>query len=119
MRRWLYVWWVPLLGLALSTSGTMSAVALVEAGHGLASMPCIVTAVIAIGVAFIDIMPESWGHTRRMNIDPRPCGSCMCINTAHESTLRTLAAVTKDRDELREALVTLQLEPPPRTGRTP
>ena len=109
MRRWWFIWWVPLVGVALATGAGVSGAALAMAGHGLAVAPCVVTMVISFGCAVVDILPESWGYERRQRIDPRPCSDCRCINTVHASTVRQLAAVTKDRDELREAIVVLSI----------
>ena len=107
MKRWLYVWWVPLLGLALATGSAMGGAALADAHRGLASVPCWVTMVVSFGVAFVDILPESWGYDRRLALAKRPCEGCAAID-------RRLVAVTKDRNELREALATLALPADPR-----
>lgn len=106
VRRWLFLWGPPLFALALSAGSCMTAAAVVEAGHSIASVPFWVTMTVSFFVALTDILPDSWGDRRKRRLVAYPCKACVLID-------RKLASVTKDRDELREALAVLRLPESP------
>lgn len=100
MRRWLYVWGPSLIGAALATGAGTVGAALGTAGHYVAMAPLIVLATVATIVSIVDSACGS--ETRRRRLDDVPCRACVAID-------KRLAAVTKDRDELRAAILVLDV----------
>lgn len=104
MRRWLVAWGPPLFGLALSTGAAMGAAALALGGYVIPTIPCVVTAGVALIYSLWDVASDSSpsrsgpavrGEAFDDEQDRKPCASC--------------AALRRDRDELREAIAVLEL----------
>ena len=113
MRRFLVVWGPDLVGGALATGCGMGVVACGMAARWLFLVPAMEGHAESAAATVKDLIDiPSTGPARREDAFDSHCKMCVAKD-------QRLAAVTKDRDELREALLTLQLEPAPRTGRTP
>ena len=100
MRRFLAAWGPPLFATVLVASSVSGATWCVLGSHWLAVPFPLIAAVVALIASLVDL--EEGGPSRRRT--KVACSSCYVKEL-------DLAAVTKDRDELREALATLQLEP--------
>lgn len=100
MRKWLHAWGPTLAGGAIATGAGTGAVALGLAHCFVALVPCVAVALVATLATLIGDIGEGGPARRR---DKAPCSAC------YVAGLR-LGEVTKDRDELREALTTLSLD---------
>lgn len=108
MKRWLYVWGPPVLGFLVVTGGVTAAVALGLAHCWVAVVPAIGVSCIAFFWSITDLASD--GDVRRAKkLKAQPCEFCVVIG-------RILAVVTKDRDELREAILVLEPVSEPRDG---
>ena len=104
MRRWLYVWGPDLFGALLTSTSISGATWCVLGTHWFLMPFPVAGALVAFFACFHDLC-EHGPRDREVKLD-RSERELVTFNAR-------LAAVTKDRDELRDTLATLQLEPAP------
>lgn len=92
------MWGPTLIGAAFFTAATTALAELATTGHHVAVVPCVICSAASFFMTMGDLLFDGVAD-RRKNVGCADCESCRYI----------LAAVTRDRDELREALVVLRL----------
>lgn len=104
------VWGPPLFGAMLATGSIMGCVACASVGRWVLFVPCLIGGLVATVASIDDALTSPGQLTRVARLADNPCRMCAAKDAR-------LAAVTRDRDELREAIMTLQLPPDPGKGR--
>lgn len=102
MSAWLRVWGPNLAGASVATGAATGAAACMAASHALFAIPLIATSFVAAFASIGDLIFEGPLDRRRTLNIKDDCDRC-------KSLASNLAAIKKDRDELREAIITLQL----------
>ena len=102
MRRFLRVWGPNVVGLGAVCCGIEGIVWCALGSHWYVMVPSVLTTVVGFFATLGDLLFDG-PPDRRTALGAEPCSGCV-------TAARRLACVTKDRDELREALAVLQIE---------